>query len=289
VLAVRLLRWIGRRWKTVAAYTILITLGVVGIAWLLARFPAEVESIDGTPFELQAQRGVPDTEVASIRAGLRAIDAYLESEVGITVTGPVVVRVTWLQGCRTFMSPQSAGAGWADSADFICLNPPQWRFEVDEHSYYPARLAAHEHVHNLQAQLGCYRDHDDQEWQWLFEGMAEQFAHAALVDAGIITPAEAELNIWEYGGLRSDNGTLADYERSSEHAEDSYGLFHIGAQVLAERVDSPAAFADFCRRAGAGVPWREAFVDSFGITVPELYELVEAERARLRLKYDSPT
>jgi hypothetical protein len=137
-------------------------------------------------------------------------------------------------------------------------------------------------VHNLQAQLGCFAGSEDHQWQWLFEGMATQLAYAALIDADLVTAEDAELAIWEYRGLQDDNGTLADYERSSDEAGDAYGLFHLAARGLFERVESPRAFAEFCRVTASGADWRGAFERSFGVTVPEHYAAVERERSRLR-------
>lgn len=199
------------------------------------------------------------------------------------MAGPVDVRVTWTDGCTAFLlGPGSGPAAWVDGPDFMCLNPSRWRST----GYLAAWTPAHEHVHNLQAQLGCFPGPDAHEWQWLFEGMANQFAFDALLDAGLVTAEEAERYVWEYRGLEDDIGTLADYELSSDAAGDAYGLFYLGTRVLAQGAGTPTAFVDFCRAAAGGVPWRDAFEASFGITVPDLYGLVEAERARLRPMYD---
>jgi len=285
---VRVRAWLRRRWRGLAASTVVVVVALVSLGWWFSRFPADGEPVAGTPFELAVQREVPAAEVDLVRTGLTAMDRYLRSEVGVSVDGPVQVRVSWSRGCRFYLGPQSVSTAWADGPDFICLNAAhrRWRSSVEGHAYFPAYVAAHEHVHNLQAQLGCYRDTGDHEWQWLFEGTAVQLAFAALVEVGIVSADEVELAVWEYRGLQVDNGTLRDYERSSDAAGDAYGLFHLGARVLAERAESPAAFADFCRATGRDVPWRKAFAEHFGITVAELYDTVEAERVRLRPEYD---
>jgi hypothetical protein len=255
-----------------------------------ARFPATVEPLAGTPFELVVQSGVPVSDVDGIRAGLRAMDGYLRDEVGVGVDGPVQVRVSWTHGCRALLRPGSVSTGWVDGPHFMCLNAahPRWKPLVEGHASFPAYLAAHEHVHNLQAQLGCFAGSEDHEWQWLFEGMAIQLAYAALVDADLVTAQEAELAVWEHRGLQED-GTLADYERASDAAGNAYGLFHLGARELFERVDSPRAFADFCRATAAGQAWRDAFARAFGVPVAEHYDRVEQERSRLRaLKASAP-
>jgi hypothetical protein len=255
-----------------------VALGVSG--WWFSRFPARSETLGRPPFALEVQRGVPATEVVQIRAGLLAIDDYLRSAVGVGVQGPVQVRVSWSNGCRLFLGPQSVSTAWVDGDDFICLNAAhrRWRSTTEAHVYNPAYVAAHEHVHNLQAQLGCFREGGAHEWQWLFEGMASELAYRALVVAGLLTEADAALAVWEYRGLQDDNGTLADYEQSSDDAGNNYGLFHLGARAAAREAGTPKSFAHFCRTAGAGLPWRTAFHESFGIPVEDLYAAVEAER-----------
>ena len=280
------LSWLRRRWRRAAVLGGVVILVSGGLVWENARFPANVEPLAGTPFELVVQSGVPVRDVDRIRAGLRAMDSYLRTEVGVGVDGPVQVRVSWSHGCRALLRPGSVGMGWVDGSDFMCINAahPRWQPLVQGHAYFPAYLAAHEHVHNLQAQLGCFAGSEDHQWQWLFEGMATQLAYAALIDADLVTAEDAELAIWEYRGLQDDNGTLADYERSSDEAGDAYGLFHLGARGLFERVESPRVFADFCRATASGADWRGAFERSFGVTVPEHYAAVEQERSRLRAK-----
>ena len=278
------LRWLRRRRRTAAVVGGAALLVAGGLVWENARFPAGVEPLAGTPFELVVQGGVPVSDVDGIRDGLLVMDSYLRTEVGVGVDGPVQVRVSWSHGCRPFLRPGSVSTGWVDGPGFMCLNAahPRWQRLVEGHAYFPAYVAAHEHVHNLQAQLGCFAGGEDHQWQWLFEGMATQLAYAALVEAGLVTAEEAELAIWEYRGLQDDNGTLADYERSSEQAGDAYGLFHLGTKVLFEKVESPRAFADFCRATASGTDWRSAFERSFGVTVGEHYARVEQDRSRLR-------
>ena len=70
-----------------------VVLGAAGLVWENARFPAEVEALAGTPFELEVQSGVPADEVDGIRDGLRAMDGYLRTDVGVGVDAPVQVRV----------------------------------------------------------------------------------------------------------------------------------------------------------------------------------------------------
>ncbi|WNV74278.1 hypothetical protein [Geodermatophilus sp. DSM 44513] len=276
------MRRLSRRLRAglIATVVLLVVAGGV-VAWL-ARFPADVQPLAGTPFRLEVQDGVPAGEVAQLRDGLRAIDGYLDAEVGVDVPGPVQVRVSWSQGCGFLLGPTSVATAWVDGADFICLNAahPRWRQAVSEDRRYPAYVAAHEHVHNLQAHLGCFRDGEDHEWQWLFEGMAEHLAYAALIQAGLATQQDADDHISRFGGLPEAGDELGDYERSSAAAADAYGLFQLGARVLAE-TSGPAAFADFCRAVAGGQPWRESFADSFGMSVEDLYDEVAARRRTL--------
>lgn len=277
---------VSRRWRLLGILALVLALGGAAAAWS-SRFPAASERVAGTPFRLEVQDGVPAEHVEGIRTGLVAMDRYLREHVGAGVAGTVVVRVSWSDGCRIFLGPASLGTGWAEGEDFICINAahPQFAQRTEGHGYFPSYVAAHEHVHNLQSQLGCARDEDDHEWQWLFEGMAVELAFRALVADGHVSPSEAELAVWEYRGLQTDNGTLADYERSSDAAGDAYGLFQLGAREALDNAGSPEAAADFCRAVAGGTPWRSAFATAFGLEVSELYRRVETEREVLRQEY----
>ncbi|HLL64386.1 MAG TPA: hypothetical protein VK453_01425 [Micromonosporaceae bacterium] len=287
------IKWARRRWLRVASALAVLAVALGALGWWSSRFPAESESIGRPPFQVAVQRGVPPHEVANVRVGLTAIDDYLRSDVGVGVgvDGPVQVRVSWSNGCRLFLGPQSVSTAWVDGDDFICLNAAhrRWRSSTEGHDYFPAYVAAHEHVHNLQAQLGRFNGEGDHEWQWLFEGMASELAYRALVKAGVMTAADVGLAIWEYRALQDDNGTLADYERSSEGAGNNYGLFHLGARAAARAAGSPKSFVSFCRATASGAAWKQAFQDAFGMPVEDFYDVVEAERTKLRAGTDLTT
>lgn len=250
--------------------------------WQLTRFPAVASAVPGTPVTLYAQAGVPATQVDDVRRGVRA-QAALLAAAGVPLTDPVEVRVSWSQGCRPpWTGPTSLAAAWAE-AGFVCLNPahPGWAAGTGRDDWFPAYVGAHELVHTWQAQLGCHRRPEDQQWWWLFEGMADQLAFTALEDAGIIDAGAAGRRIRALGGLDPGLGPLADHERPSAGSGAAYPLFHLAARVLAQGGASPAAIARFCRSAGSGAPWREAFATAFGVPVDEFYRRVEAERVRL--------
>ena len=262
-----------------------------GLVWWTVRFPAEEEEFGEAPFVLRYQDGVPGAEVELVQAGLTGMEDYLRTDVGRgAVEGTVQVRLSWSQGCRPLLGPDSVSTAWADGSDFLCLNAahPSWRWLVERDASYPAFVAAHEHVHNWQAELGCFVDSGEHEWQWLFEGMANELAYRALVKSGSVPPREAEEAIWAFGGLASDNGTLRDYEQESDGAGNAYGLFQLGAREAARSAGTPASFGEFCLAVAGGQPWREAFADSFELSTDELYERVETLRARERSTTDQP-
>lgn len=272
-----------RRHRRAAVGAVAVVAAIAVLAgWQSTRFPAVAGPVPGTPVILHVQEGVPATQVEDVRRGLRAQVALL-SAAGAPPAGPVEVRVSWSQGCRPpWTGPTSIAAAWAEPG-FVCLNAahPGWAAGVERDAWFPAYVAAHELVHTWQAQLGCHRGPEDQHWLWLFEGMADQLAFTALEDAGIVDAGSAERRIRALGGLDPGLGPLVDHERPSARSGAAYPLFHLAARVLVQGGASPAAFARFCRSAGSGTPWRDAFGAAFGVPVDEFYRRVQAERARL--------
>jgi len=271
---------------TVGVVAALVVFAVLA-GWQLTRFPAVASSVPGTPVSLHVQDGVPAKQVDDIRRGVRA-QAALLAAAGSPLTDPVEVRVSWSQGCRPpWTGPTSIAAAWAE-AGFVCLNAahPGWAGGVGQDDWFPAYVSAHELVHTWQAQLGCHRKPEEQQWLWLFEGMADQLAFTALEDAGIVGSRSAARRIRALGGLDPRLGSLVDHERATARSGAAYPLFHLAARVLVQGGASPTGFARFCRSAGSGTPWREAFAVAFDVPVDELYRRVEAERARLAARSD---
>lgn len=65
----------GRRRRAILSVALVVAVALSVLYWQLARFPAEVEPLAGTPFVLQVQRGVPADDLDQIRSGLRVMDA----------------------------------------------------------------------------------------------------------------------------------------------------------------------------------------------------------------------
>ena len=271
------------RGRRLLAAALAVVAAVAAAVWWVTAFPAERETLPGLPVELAVQDGVSAAEVAEVRAGLRAADAYLRTVQGQGVTRRVEVRVARSDGCTAFASSAGPPTGWAD-AGRLCLNTRAgaWRQQFAMDPALIAQLVAHEHVHNVQAQTGCSAGPDEHEWLWLFEGMATHLAFRAMVADGRLPEAAAgeQMRRWGVGdpGLRP----LREYERSGAGDGDAaYALFHLATRRLDELAPRPDAMLDFCRRAAAGTPWREAFAAAFGLSVEEFYAGFERDRRRL--------
>jgi hypothetical protein len=267
-----------RRWPWVlAALLVLAVIVAVVVAAVTGRFlpyQADREELTATPFVIRAQAGVPPLEEDRVRAGLVASHALLDESVGGDVGTSVEVRLTWSQGCQPHLGPTSIALGWADE-DLLCLNAshPAWRQGVDGHVWFPAFVAAREHVHLWQQSLGCAAG--DEEWHWLYQGMADHLAFVALERAGIVRPAQTAAFARELGGDDPGLGPLSEHEAAAEVTPATRGRFLLATRELATSA-TPQDFADFCASTGQGVDWHDAFGDAFRIEVDEVQARVAA-------------
>ncbi|GIH79831.1 hypothetical protein [Planobispora longispora] len=277
------MRSLGRRrvvvWAAVA--TVLLVL-CGGAAWSLTRFEARHEALAEPPADLMIQPGVSAAEVEAVKGGLRAADRYFRSVLGTGVDERVEVRLARERGCRWPMSATGPATAWAES-HFLCVNTmsPTWREVMADDVTAARSIVAHEHVHNLQGQIGCRRSSDEHEWLWLFEGMAVHLAYQAMVAEGRWKDEEALDQIRRWGVDDPQLGPLSAYERTGAGAGDpAYALFHLATRSLVQQAGEPSSLLTFCRQVARGRPWREAFAGAFGLSVEAFYARFEEERRR---------
>jgi hypothetical protein len=262
-----------------AAVTVLIA-AAAAVTWRETRFDARRETLTDAPFDLLIQAGVSDAEVTAVRDGLRAADRHLRTVLDAGASDRVEVRLARSQGCRPLDSPAGPPTGWAE-ATLLCLNTraPAWRSQFADDPALIAGAAAHEHVHNVQAQLGCLRSRDEHEWLWLFEGMAVHLAFQSMVTAGRWPDSAASAQMRDWGLADVAGQPLSAYERTGAGIGDpAYALFHLATRHLDAQAPRPSAMMDFCRSVGHGRPWRDAFAEEFGISVNDFYAHFAAVR-----------
>ncbi|MGN9809418.1 hypothetical protein ACTMSW_08675 [Micromonospora sp. BQ11] len=121
--------------------TVLLVAAAVG--WASLRFDAPIRPVEGTPFRLRAQDGVPTQQSAGIVAGLRAHQEYMRTVVGSAIEQPVEVRVSWSRGCELGLGPASVSTAWAKRG-LLCLNAahPRWKTEAARFCWFPAYVSA---------------------------------------------------------------------------------------------------------------------------------------------------
>ena len=271
-----------RRWLTIAVVLCLL-LAIVGLfAYRELHFDARREAMPDAPFDLLIQSGVSEGEAEAVRDGLRAADRYLRTEQNAGVKDRVEVRLAHAEGCEPFSSPAGPPTGWAD-ARRLCLNTkaPGWRQQFADDPVLASIVTAHEHVHNVQAQLGCARSRDDHEWLWLFEGMAEHLSFGALVADGRWSDQRTMPLMREWGAGDAGLGPLSAYERTGADGDGAYALFTTATRYLDAQAPRPSALMNFCRSVGDGQPWHEAFEQAFGLSVEDFYERFAQARPQL--------
>jgi hypothetical protein len=262
--------------------------GGTGLAqWHGDGFSAGSERLAGTPVELRAQRGVGAHELHAIRTGVRLVDRYVDEVLGRPVRGPVEGRIARHDRCTDSESGERSLIGQA-GAGFLCVDTAniEWQVLLSENRPAATAVSGHEYAHVWQSELGCLPSGDRREYRWLVEGMATYLAWRALVHYGGASAALERRTIRRGGDWESNREPLRTYEREGGRPP-QYALWHLAIQRLlreavarrgaASKVPDLALRA-FCERVGAGLPWRAAFLRSFGLSVEEFYASFEASR-----------
>ena len=173
---------------------------------------------------------------------------------------------------------------------FVYAGGPHWK---DVSLAQVVQTVAHEYFHVLQRELtkfpgppqtdptspvvsNCLGAGFDRGPTWLTEGSAELFgwltvADAAGVDLGVIRDA--------YSRNKFD-GTLKDFEESlrfQSSSNHSYPLGFLATDYAAKGKLAPVF--QYYRLVGQGLPWKDAFARSFGITIDYFYEQFDAYKA----------
>jgi hypothetical protein len=255
--------------------------------WSGESFPARSARLAGTPAQLRIQDGVTPRELHAIRAGVRTADRYLRRSLGRAVSGPVEVRIARADPCRSSESGERSVIG-EGAAGFVCVDTGnvEWKVLISTDRPAAIAVAAHEYVHVWQAELGCLPQGERRDYRWIVEGMATDLAWRALAAAGRVSGARLRRTIRRERPFDPGSKTLRTYERAGGRPP-QYALWHLAIRSLlreavrngaAPRTGRQGALRTLCAQVGAGLPWRAAFLRSFGISVAEFYARFEAKR-----------
>lgn len=264
------------RWVLLGAVLALV-LGSGG--WLANNlvFGGRAQAVPGTPYTLLVQARVSERDVALVTEGLRLADDAFAELLGARVARPVTVRLARRTPCVAF-ARRTTGTAVAD-ADEICVDTtkPTWRYAVREEPTLALSIVAHEHLHNLQGQLGCLPGPDEHTHLWLVEGTATYIGWQTVRRAGRVTEANITREMRAWGGFRPGLKPLNNYERTLG-GDPEYALAHRAVRRLVARTGTPASLVAFCEQVGAGRAWKTAFHSSFGVSVEAFYTAFEASR-----------
>jgi hypothetical protein len=279
-----------RRSLAVIFAAVLLLLTAAGFAyWRDTRFPARAQPLIGTPVVLRVQDGVKPRELRAVRTGLRDAQRYMRKTFHRTVRGPVEARVARANSCRPLESSGGAMVGEA-TGGFLCIDTAalHWQWIVLKDLAAATSTSAHEYVHVLQAEIGCLPGPNDEQYRWIYEGMASDVAWQALVGAGHATETRVARTIRMDGAFDTNLEPLVNYERG-DGRDREYALWHLAIRALLRdavaRRAAPAsrpelALLRFCERVGRGRSWRTAFARSFGLPLARFYARFEAARQR---------
>src|SRR4051812_11231599 len=143
---------------------------VCGFAFLPGDgFPAaRSERLAGTPVTLRLQDDVKTADVRAIRTGIRLADRYMRRHLGRAVREPVEARVAGSAGCDLLRVSDGIPVGQAERGR-LCIDTGSlgWQWLLLKDRTAAAAIAAHEYVHDLQAELGCLPGGRSERPRWL--------------------------------------------------------------------------------------------------------------------------
>lgn len=232
---------------------------------------------------VEADEGVSDEDVESLRRGIEVMDFYLNEWFGESVTTEAVVRIS--------ASPESsftlddgvirATLGTGPGSELSIAE----QFAEFEPFDYRTKFMAHEYVHLYQIGRGCARaGRAAEELKWFLEGEAEWLAFQAMRESGSL---RRDQDVKEYLAFPlAEILPRVEPLRAYEHAEGAemiYAYFNLAIDVLMEDRDR-STLDDYCVRVGAGQSTSEAFEDAFGVPLDDFY----AEFETTGVKVDPP-
>lgn len=193
--------------------------------------------------------------------GIVATARYFRNRLGVTLRQPVEMRLTTPAQCQ----PESRSTGNATATKLcVWIGSPTWQ-KLKARPIDAVALAAHEHVHNFQGQLGCLPP-DKREYRWFTEGMAVHVSWRALIDAKLAT--EGDYQDWRarYAVGGAPLLSLGAYA-ARVPGDRAYDLSAQAVAQLAGKGGGEAALIRFCRTASAD--WHRAFATVFGESVEQ--------------------
>lgn len=192
--------------------------------------------------------------------GIRATARYFRERLGVVLRQPIEIRLRTPEQCQ----PDSKVTGNATATKLcVWVGSPTWA-RLKTKPIDAIALAAHEHVHNFQGQLGCLPS-DKREYRWFTEGMAVHLSWRALIDAKLATDADFQDWRTRYAVGGAPLLSLGAYA-ARVPGDRAYDLSARAVAELARHIGDHALI-DFCRT--ASIDWRAAFAAVFGEPVEQ--------------------
>jgi hemolysin type calcium-binding protein len=171
-----------------------------------------------------------------------------------------------------------------DEVDYrvMWIGPPWFAASEPDRS----KIGIHTVVHVLQAELagrGALGGRDDEVPpagpKWLFEGHAEWTAYQAVAAIGLL-PIESARARWITTTKSLSSTPLSALEVRGGRPVGAYDIYVLAVDFLLRGRD-PASLSAYLEVIGRGVPWRDAFATTFGLTIESFYAEFDTYRRGL--------
>lgn len=220
-----------------------------------------MEYVYGT--ELWAEPDVSMADREGIKAGLGAIQSYLQMNIGGLLPSGVCLDV------RAVTEGAVGTARTEGQTILILTTPTGW---PDSPPWRLSQVIAHEYVHAWQALVGGPGLSDSA--VWLLEGMADWIAWRAMVDAEIVSSGEAEAVAAMPGGPFVPELSLLETQKGWGQALGPYAVSFQAVRLLITG-QKPGALGLYLSGIARGLAWTDAFYQVFGRSPTDFYRLFD--------------
>lgn len=232
-------------------------------------FPAITDPAPSPSVTFSFDAGVTAKNESDIRAGVSLGASYVQRTLGGDISRSITVFG------HTGTSPYGACCFARGNTEFhIYVEHFVWNTSfVAPVDVERRKIATHEYIHLWQSARNCVG------WPtvpvWFYEGMAEYGGFAAIIDAGLISASQ--VRSYQIGGLRQTPSDRTLQSTEATASDYSVSLVYMALDRLLIGRDF-VVLRHFCDTVAAGQDWRQAFLDVFGVSVPDFYVQFEEYR-----------
>jgi hypothetical protein len=248
----------------------------------------------GEGFQYDVGPGVPADQLTLIKTGFWIADSYLNRVYGGAIPPEIRAGITVKveatgKGNQDRFAGGACCTGLAENGPrpYFDVKHPQWAQDSRGRGWTTEtdsmKSVIHEYAHAWQATLGAMTIYSQPLGNWIDEGIGEYLGYSALIDAGRMSRANADL--MEFNGAVS-NKEFEPSLQAMQTTQTPVWPGHGGYVAIEWLVDNaprgPLSLRVLATSIGAGKSVDEAFFAAFGVTLADFYPQFESWKKAIK-------